>query len=97
MKKTTQIGLRIDIELMNRIEKIARYENIDKMSWIRRGLAILLKQDEDQLKQEAIGRYINLTIDEKELKQLLGVNEISEDIKNARKEVLSRMKESAFI
>jgi predicted DNA binding CopG/RHH family protein len=95
MKKTIQLGLRIDEELLEKIEKMAQYENIDKMSWIRRALATFLKGEEIEAKTEAIEDYINLRIDEKDLKNISGMKEVSKDIQEARKEVLNKIKQEA--
>ena len=93
MKKTIQLGLRIDKELLEKIEKMAQYENIDKMSWIRRALATFLKGEEIESKSEAIENYVNLRIDEKELRNITEMKEVSKDLQDARKEVLNRIKE----
>src|SRR3989338_7403647 len=95
MKKTIQLGLRIDKELLEKIEKMAQYENIDKMSWIRRALATFLKGEEIEAKSEAIENYVNLRIDEKELRNITEMKEVSKDLQDARKEVLNRIKEEA--
>jgi len=95
MKKTIQLGLRIDEELLEKIEKMAQYENIDKMSRIRRALATFLKGEEIEAKTEAIEDYINLRIDEKDLKNISGMKEVSKDIQEARKEVLNKIKQEA--
>ena len=95
MKKTIQLGLRIDEELLEKIEKMAQYENIDKMSWIRRALATFLKGEEIEAKSEAIENYVNLRIDEKELRNITEMKEVSKDLQDARKEVLNRIKEEA--
>lgn len=95
MKKTIQLGLRIDEELLGKIEKMAQYENIDKMSWIRRALATFLKGEEIEAKSEAIEDYINLRIDEKDLKNISGMKDVSKDIQEARKEVLNKIKQEA--
>ena len=95
MKKTIQLGLRIDEELLEKIDKMAQYENIDKMSWIRRALATFLKGEEIEAKTEAIEDYINLRIDEKDLKNITSMKEVSKDIQEARKEVLNRIKQEA--
>jgi len=95
MKKTIQLGLRIDEELLKKIEKMAQYENIDKMSWIRRALATFLKGEEIEAKTEAIEDYINLRIDEKELENITGMNKIPKDLQEARKKVLDTIKQEA--
>jgi len=95
MKKTVQLGLRIDVDLLKKIDKMAQYESIDKMSWIRRALATFVKGEEIEARSEAIEDYIHLRIDESELKKITSFTKISEDIQNARKEVLNMIKEEA--
>ena len=54
MKKTIQLGLRIDKELLEKIEKLSGFEGIDKMSWIRRALASFVDDVEDEMEDCAI-------------------------------------------
>ena len=93
MKKTIQLGLRIDEELLEKIEKLSDFEGIDKMSWIRRALARFVDDVEDEMEDRAIKDYLNLRIDEKELKSLTGMKEISKDLQEARKDILNKIKE----
>lgn len=93
MKKTIQLGLRIDEELLEKIEKLSDFEGIDKMSWIRRALASFVDDVEDEMEDRAIKDYLNLRIDEKELKSLTGMKEISKDLQEARKDILNKIKE----
>lgn len=91
-RKTIQLGLRIDKDLLDKIEKMASHENIDKMSWIRRALATFLKGEEEEAISMAVEDYINLRIDEKKLKKITSFNKIPKDIEEARKEVLNKIK-----
>ncbi len=95
MKKTIQLGLRIDVDLLKKIEKMAQHESIDKMSWIRRALASFLKGEEEAAVTMAVEDYINLRIDETELRKITSFSKIPEDIQAARKEVLAKIKEEA--
>lgn len=95
MGKTIQLGLRIDVDLLKKIEKMAKYESIDKMSWIRRALASFLKGEEIEARTEAIEDYIQLRIDENKLKKIASFNKIPADIQKARKQVLIKIKEEA--
>ncbi|MFH1638076.1 MAG: hypothetical protein ABIB71_06640 [Candidatus Woesearchaeota archaeon] len=92
MSKTTQLGLRIDTELLKKIEKMARHESIDKMSWIRRALATFVNGEEKGAIDEAIENYMALRIDEGSLKQATGLKKVPKDMQEARKEVLSKIK-----
>ena len=93
MKKTIQLGLRIDEELLKKIEKLSEFEGIDKMSWIKRALASFVDDIEDEMEDCAINDYIKLRIDEKELKNVTGMKEVSKDLQDARKEVLNKTKQ----
>ena len=95
MKKTIQLGLRIDKELLEKIEKLSGFEGIDKMSWIRRALASFVDDVEDEMEDCAIEDYINLRIDEKELENITGMKKIPKDLQEARKEVLNKTKQKA--
>ena len=86
--KTTQLGLRIEVELLKKIEKLAEYEGIEKMAWIRRALANFVSDEEDGVADAAIEDYIALRIDEKELKDATGLKSIPEDLNTARKDTL---------
>jgi len=96
MKKTVQLGLRIDVDLLKKIEKMAQHESIDKMSWIRRALATFLKGEEEEAVTVAVENYINLRIDETELKKIAFFSKVPEDIQSARKEVLNKIKKVAI-
>lgn len=92
MGKTTQIGLRIDEDILKRIKTMSEHEGIDKMSWIRRALATFLAGEEMAKKDEAIEDFIHLRIDEKELKDVLNNKKIAKDIIKAREETLQTVK-----
>lgn len=87
-KKTTQLGLRIDDSLLEKIEKMAEYESIDKMSWIRRALATFLNGEEEAAIDEAIEDYIYLRIDEAQLIKAAKFKEVPLDVRKAREDCL---------
>ncbi|MFT4343720.1 MAG: hypothetical protein ACMXYE_03145 [Candidatus Woesearchaeota archaeon] len=91
MAKTIQLGLRIDEELNDEIEFLSQSEGVDKMAWIRRALADFVNQERDSMAKEAVKDYINLVIDEKELKEFTGFKKIPEDIIDARKKVITKV------
>lgn len=93
MSKTVQLGLRIEKDLLERIENLAEMEGVDKMSWIRRALANFAKDEEDGIADSAIEDYINLRIDQKELLKHVDFRKVPEDIEEARKNMLSRLSE----
>jgi hypothetical protein len=90
MVKTIQIGLRLDKELLDKISKLSEYEGIDRMSWIKRALASFVIDEEGGMSDQAIEDYLNLRIDEKDLKDLTGFKIIPKDMQEARKRLLSK-------
>lgn len=93
MVKTVQLGLRIDTDLLARIEFMAKHEGIDKMSWIRRALAAFLNGEEEERRKEAIENFIHLQIDEEELMKILNKKTVAKDIIQARKDTLQVIKQ----
>ena len=84
MKKTVQIGLRIERELLNRIEELADFEKIDKMSWIRKALANAQREQENKMRDSIIDSYLNLRLSDEEFQRYMKMP-VPEDIKKARK------------
>lgn len=91
-KKTIQLGLRIDLDLLKDIEYLAQSEGVDKMSWIKRALADFVNEEKDAMSREAVKDYIKLVIDEEDLKEFTNFSKIPKDIEEARKETLSKIK-----
>lgn len=91
MSKTVQLGLRIEKELLDKIEKLSDYEGLEKTAWIRRALANFVKDEEDGMSDQAVEDFIHLRIDEKELKDYTGFKKIPDDIQQARKKVLEQI------
>ncbi len=95
-KKTVQLGLRIDKNLLDEIESLAENEGVDKMSWIKRALAGFVNEEKNSMSKEAVRDYINLVIDKTELKEFAGFSKIPKDIENARRDVLNNIKNGAM-
>lgn len=91
-RKTIQLGLRIDKDLLKDIESLSDSESVDKMSWIKRALATFVNEEKDAMTKEAVKDYIGLVIDKKDLKKFTGFSKIPLDIEEARKEVLNDIK-----
>ena len=89
MTKTTQLGLRIENSLLERIEFLAENEGIDRNMWIKRALASFVDEEEQGMSEQAVEDYINLTIDDKEL--LTFIDRIPQDIKQAREMKLKQI------
>ena len=96
-RKTIQLGLRIDVQLLDKIKKLSEIDNIDKMSWIRQALSTFVSTEEKKTIDETISNYINLRCNEDELKRIISLNKIPKDIQDARKEVLIKIKNSVTI
>ena len=92
MVRRIQLGLRLEEDLVKRIEILAEAEGIDRNLWIKRALADFANQEEDSMAKEAVKSYINLTIDDEELKDHTGFKNIPKDIQDARKEMLNKTK-----
>jgi len=95
-KKTIQLGLRIDVDLLNEIESLAQSEGVDKMAWIKRALANYVNEEKDAMSREAVKDYIKLVIDEEDLKEFTKFSRIPKDIEEARKETLNKIKKEAL-
>ena len=95
-KKTIQLGLRIDKDLLKDIEYLSKSEGVDKMSWIKRALADFVNEEKDAMSKEAVKDYIGLVIDERDFKEFTGFSKIPKDIEEARKEVLNKIKDEAL-
>ena len=95
-KKTIQLGLRIDKDLLKDIEYLSKSEGVDKMSWIKRALAVSVDDEKINMNKQAVKDYIELVIDEKDFKELTGFSKIPKDIEEARKEVLNKIKDGAL-
>jgi len=89
----TQISLRLNQELLEHIQDLADYEGIKRMDFIRKALTNFVYDFYDILDKEAIKDYINLRIDDDELKEFTGIVEIPEDIKEERRRVLKNVSE----
>ena len=95
-KKTIQLGLRIDKDLLKDIEYLSKSEGVDKMSWIKRALAVSVDDEKINMNKQAVKDYIELVIDEKDFKELTGFSKIPKDIEEARKDVLNNIKKEVL-
>ncbi|MGV8168832.1 MAG: hypothetical protein ACP5N3_02140 [Candidatus Nanoarchaeia archaeon] len=94
-KKTIQIGLRIDEELLKKIESLSEYEGVDKMAWMRRALASFVNGEEQAACDEAIENYVHLRITEEQFLTTTKMTKVPKDIEQARKEVLASIKKGS--
>ena len=88
ISKTTQIGLRLDNDILEKIDEMAEFDKIDKMTWIRQAIADRIDSEEEDMEDDAIEDYIWLRINEEELKEATGLKKIPADLIEARKECL---------
>ena len=91
--KTAQVGLRIKKSLLKKIEEMSNEEGVDKMDYIKRAIAIFVGDHKNDIAEEAIKDYINLTIDEKILLEYVEFKKIPRDIKEARQSRLKQIVE----
>jgi predicted transcriptional regulator len=88
--KTTQIGLRIDNEVLNKIEELADFDKVDKMTWIRQAIADRIDSEEQDNDNFAIEDYIHGRISEEKFKEVkkMDKNKVPADLKQARADFL---------
>ena len=91
-KKTIQLGVRVDKDLMDRLDFFARNQNMDKMDYVRQAIDLYVAEMEKGYEKEAIEDYVNCRIDELKFKELMNLKEVSEDLKKARKENIEKIK-----
>ena len=88
---TTQLGLRLDNEVLDRVEALAEFEGIDRSAWIKRAVGIAVSEADDIMQKEAIESYIQGVMTEEELKDIMSLEKIPKDLKEARKERLNKI------
>jgi predicted DNA-binding protein len=93
MDKTIQLGIRIEKDLMDRIEDLAKNEGIDRSLWIKRALATFVAGEESGMADEAIEDFIHLRIDEKTLLDYADFDKVPKDILKARETKLKNVLE----
>lgn len=93
MGKTVQLGLRIEKELLDDIERLAEEEGVDRNLWIKRALAVFVGGELSGMADEAIEDFINLRIDEKTLLGFCDFDKIPQDLKDARANKLKKIVE----
>ena len=90
---TIQLGMRIEKDLVERIEFLAKEEGIDRNLWIKRALGVFVADEEDGMMDGAIEDYINLRIDEETLIEITDFKKIPADIRKAREKKLEKLTE----
>jgi len=93
---TLQIGLRIEKEILDKVERYSKDQGIDKMTFIRTAIANYIDDIEQDFEDFAVEDYINLRIGEKELKNVTAMKEIPKDLQKAREDVLNKIKNKAL-
>jgi predicted DNA-binding protein len=84
-KKTIQLGVRVDKDLMNRLDFFAKQQNVDKMDYVRQAISLFVAEMEKGYEEELIEEYVSARIGEKEFKELMRINSIDLDLKKIRK------------
>ena len=93
---TLQIGLRIEKEILDKVEKYSKEQGIDKMTFIRTAIANYIDDIEQDFEDFAVEDFVNLRIGEKELKNMTAMRDIPNDLQEARKDVLNKIKNKAI-
>jgi len=86
--KSTQIGLRIDNDVLNKIEELAEFDKVDKMTWIRQAIADRIDEIEEEMNDVTIEDFIHARISEEELKKEMKWKQVPQDLLEARAEIL---------
>lgn len=95
-KKTVQLGIRVDKELIDRLSFFAEQSGVDKMALIRQAIAVHVAEMEKGFEEEAIEDFIGLRTSEKDFKEILKIDKIAEDIKKARQESIEKIKKKVI-
>ena len=86
--KTTQIGLRIDTELLSKVDELAEYDKCDRMTWIRQAIADRIDEIDEEMDDVAIEDFIHARVSEEDFKKAMDWKKIPEDLKQARADTL---------
>jgi len=89
MTGTTQINVRLDVQLLHDIDELAGFEKVDRMSWIRRALAREVMQADEERENSIIEDYLNFRIDDGEFEDDMGFKPPKE-LQEARKETMKK-------
>lgn len=94
VKKSITVSFRLPQELVEDIDFLRESLGIDRGTYIKNALSEQVERAFDSVKKEAIKDYINLIIDDDELKEYLGKNKkynIPKDLKEARSRRLNEI------
>src|SRR3989338_7295292 len=84
-EKSTVFSFRLPNNLLNEIDKMAKQEQIDRASWIKRAMVIAMETLNDSAVEGAIEDYIAGKIDDDLFIKETGNKQVPEEIKEARK------------
>ena len=90
-KGTVQLGMRLDNELMEQIQRLAEWEEIDKNSWIKRAISSAVQDSTDEMTDQVIEDYIKSRIDKTEFLKYMDDKNVPKDIQYARKMNLNKI------
>ena len=93
-KSSLQLGIRLDNDLMQQIQKLAEWQEIDRNSWIKQAIASAVQDDLDVMMDQITENYIKSRIDETEYLEYTKRENIPVDVKEARELRLRRIVES---
>jgi predicted DNA-binding protein len=86
------VSLRLDKETFEDLERLSKTVKEDKTALIRDAIQDFLIAEEQQLQDYYIEDYVNARMDEKEFKQRMDIKEIANDLQQARKEIINKIK-----
>lgn len=91
--KSTVFSFRLPNSLLNEIDKMAKNEQIDRASWIKRAMVIAMEELKDSVAEGVIEDYIAGKIDDDVFIRETGNKQVPQDIKEARKRYILHLEE----
>ncbi|MBI2629985.1 hypothetical protein HYW76_02700 [Candidatus Pacearchaeota archaeon] len=92
-EKSTVFSFRLPNNLLNEIDKMAKQEQIDRASWIKRAMVIAIGELRDSAVEGAIEDYIAGKIDDDLFIKETENKQVPQDIKEARKRHITHLEE----
>jgi len=92
-EKSTVFSFRLPNSLLNEIDKMAKQEQIDRASWIKRAMVIAMGELKDSAAEGAIEDYIAGKIDNDLFIKETGNKQVPQEIKEARKRHIDYIEE----
>jgi len=89
---TKVFALRLDNQTIQELDRISKQFKQDKSETIRDAIQDFIETADNEVIDLAINDYIHARIDEERFILTTGLQEVSEDLKKARKEIIEKIK-----